>query len=59
MKICFMGSMDFAVEILEQIHKKFSVDLVVTQPDKPVGRKQTLTGTPVKEKAIELGIKLF
>ena len=59
MKICFMGSMDFAVEILEQIHKKFSVDLVVTQPDKPVGRKQTLTGTPVKEKAIELGIKVF
>ena len=59
MKICFMGSMDFAVEILENLHKKYGVDLVVTQPDKPVGRKQILTGTPVKNKAIELGIETF
>ncbi len=59
MKICFMGSMDFAVEILEGLHKKYGVDLVVTQPDKPVGRKQILTGTPVKNKAVELGIETF
>lgn len=59
MKICFMGSMDFAVEILENLHKKYGVDLVVTQPDKPVGRKQILTGTPVKNKAAELGIDTF
>ena len=59
MKICFMGSMDFAVEILENLHKKYGVDLVVTQPDKPVGRKQILTGTPVKNKAVELGIDTF
>lgn len=59
MKICFMGSMDFAVTILEGLHKKYGVDLVVTQPDKPVGRKQILTGTPVKNKALEFGIDLF
>ena len=59
MKICFMGSMDFAVKILENLHKKYGVDLVVTQPDKPVGRKQVLMGTPVKNKAIELGIETF
>ncbi|MDT8336501.1 MAG: methionyl-tRNA formyltransferase [Candidatus Izemoplasmatales bacterium] len=59
MKICFMGSMDFAVSILEGLHQKYGVDLVVTQPDKPVGRKQVLQGTPVKEKAVELGIELF
>ncbi len=59
MKICFMGSMDFAVLILEGLHQKYGVDLVVTQPDKPVGRKQILQGTPVKEKAVELGIELF
>ncbi|MDA3932480.1 MAG: methionyl-tRNA formyltransferase [Tenericutes bacterium] len=59
MKICFMGSMDFAVEILEKLNMQFGVDLVVTQPDKPYGRKQQLKGTPVKEKAIELGIETF
>lgn len=59
MKICFMGSMDFAVSILEGLNHKYGVDLVVTQPDKPVGRKQILQGTPVKEKAVELGIELF
>lgn len=59
MKICFMGSMDFAVEILNTLAKTHQVALVVTQPDKPVGRKQVLKGTPVKEKALELGIELF
>lgn len=59
MKICFMGSMDFAVEILNGLNDKYGVDLVVTQPDKPFGRKQKLKGTPVKERAIELGLEVF
>ena len=59
MKICFMGSMEFASIILEALHEKYPVSLVVTQPDKPVGRKKVLMGTPVKEKAMELGIEIF
>jgi methionyl-tRNA formyltransferase len=59
MKVCFMGSMDFAAVILEKLNKEFPVDLVVTQPDRPVGRKRILKGTPVKEKALALGIDLF
>lgn len=59
MKICFMGSMDFAAVILEKLNKKYPVDLVVTQPDRPVGRKRVLKGTPVKEKAESLGIDIF
>ncbi len=51
--------MDFAVRILEDLNEKFGVDLVVTQPDKPVGRKQELRGTPVKNRAVELGIETF
>ncbi len=35
------------------------MSLVVTQPDKPFGRKQILKGTSVKNKALELGIELF
>ncbi len=59
MKVCFMGSMEFAVPILEALNNKYDVVLVVTQPDKPVGRKRILTPTKVKEKALELGIEVF
>lgn len=59
MKICFFGSMVFAETILTKLHQTFGVDLVVTQPDRPVGRKKILKGTPVKEKAVELGIETF
>jgi methionyl-tRNA formyltransferase len=59
MKVCFMGSMDFAAVILEKLNKEFPIDLVVTQPDRPVGRKRILKGTHVKEKALELDIDLF
>ena len=59
MKIVFMGTMDFAVPILTALVEQYTVSLVVTQPDRPVGRKQHLTPTPVKEKALELGIPVF
>lgn len=59
MNICFMGSMDFAVPILEGLNKKYNVKLVVTQPDKPFGRKKVLKPTPVKEMALELGLNVF
>ena len=51
--------MEFAVVILEGLYEKYGVDLVVTQPDKPVGRKRIVQGTPVKNKAVELGIEVF
>ena len=59
MKVVFMGTPEFSVQILEEVHKKYGVALVVTQPDKLVGRKKVLTYSPVKEKAIELGIDVF
>ncbi len=59
MTIIFMGSMDFAVPILEGLSQKHQIALVITQPDKPVGRKQVLQATPVKEKALSLGLDLF
>jgi len=59
MNVCFMGSMEFAVPILEGLNEKYNVKLVITQPDKPVGRKRVLTPTPVKEKALDLGLDVF
>jgi methionyl-tRNA formyltransferase len=59
MNIVFMGTPKFSVSILEAIHEEYGVSLVVSQPDKVVGRKKILTPTPVKAKAVELGIETF
>jgi len=59
MNVVFMGTPHFSVRILEAVHKEYGVNLVVTQPDKFVGRKKVLTYSPIKEKALELGIELF
>ncbi|HHU24634.1 MAG: methionyl-tRNA formyltransferase [Bacilli bacterium] len=48
MKVVFMGTPPFSVPILEALSQKYQVVLVVTQPDKPVGRKRVLTPPPVK-----------
>lgn len=59
-KIVFMGTPDFAVPVLQSlISNHFHVELVVTQPDKKVGRKQILTYTPVKQVALEENIEIF
>lgn len=58
-KIVFMGTPEFASPVLEMLIQNYSVELVVTQPDKKVGRKQLITPTPVKEVAIKNGIPVF
>lgn len=54
-----MGTPVFAVPILEMLFNKHEVLAVVTQPDKPVGRKKEYLFSPVKQKAFELGIKVY
>lgn len=59
-KIIFMGTPIFAAEILKRLLAEgYKIDLVVTQPDKKVGRKQVITPTPVKAIAVENGIPVF
>lgn len=58
-KIIFMGTPDFSVPILEAVHNEYSVDLVISQPDRPVGRKRILTAPPVAATAKKLGIPLY
>lgn len=55
-RIVFMGSPDFAKESLKALNEEFNVTLVVSQEDKPRGRKMVLTPTPVKEEALKLNI---
>lgn len=60
MKIIYMGTPDFAVPCLERLVKEnFDVVCVVTQPDKPKGRKQELSPSDVKVKALELGLEVY
>ncbi|AWP28637.1 MULTISPECIES: methionyl-tRNA formyltransferase [Paenibacillus] len=60
MKIVFMGTPAFAVPSLEMlIAEGYSIAAVVTQPDRPQGRKKVLTPTPVKEAALRHGIPVL
>ena len=60
MKLIFMGTPDFAVPSLERlIADGHTVSLVVTQPDKPVGRKQIMTPPAVKVCALAHGIEVY
>lgn len=60
-KIIFMGTPDFAVESLQALidSEKYKVTAVVTQPDKPVGRKARLTPPAVKVRAEEEGLPIY
>ena len=54
-----MGTPDFAVPVLEMLIEKTNVIMVVTQPDKMVGRKKEIKFSPVKEVAINNNIEVF
>jgi len=59
MKVVFMGTPDFSVPVLEMLIKRTNVILVVTQPDKAVGRRKQLAISPVKKVALEHNIEVF
>ncbi|PLR77586.1 methionyl-tRNA formyltransferase [Bacillus sp. V3-13] len=59
-KIVFMGTPDFSVPVLKQmIADGYEVIAVVTQPDRPVGRKRVMTPPPVKVEAVKHGIPVY
>ena len=59
MKIVFAGSPEYALPALKALCERGQVVGVITQPDKPVGRKKILTPTPVKAFAQERGIPVL
>ena len=59
MKIIFAGTPDFARVALERLLQAgFEVPLVLTQPDRPAGRGMKLQASPVKQCALEHGIRV-
>lgn len=60
MKVIFMGTPDFSTGVLKKILEAgHEVTAVVTQPDKPKGRGHEMQFTPVKEVALEHGLKVL
>jgi methionyl-tRNA formyltransferase len=61
MRIVFCGTPEFAVPALRALLKnpEFSVEAVVTQPDRPRGRGQRVSASAVKEVAAEAGTRIY
>jgi methionyl-tRNA formyltransferase len=58
MRLAVFGSPAFAIPTLNRLLKKHDLLLVVTQPDKPVGRGMRLASPPLAEEAKRLGLRL-
>lgn len=60
-KTVFLGTPEFAVVSLKALlnDERFDILGVVTQPDRPAGRKMQLTPSPVKALALEYGLKVL
>ncbi|MFR1833011.1 MAG: methionyl-tRNA formyltransferase [Lachnospiraceae bacterium] len=60
MRIVFMGTPDFSVAALNSLTEAgHQILACVTQPDKPKGRGKAVLMTPVKMRALELGIPVY
>ncbi|WP_346354548.1 methionyl-tRNA formyltransferase [Azotosporobacter soli] len=59
-RVVFMGTPDFAVPCLDILVKEgYEIVAVVTQPDRPRGRGQKVTFSPVKEAALMHGLEIL
>lgn len=61
MRVIFMGTPDYAKEILQRLIDENGIEVVAvyTQPDKPVGRKKIMTPPEVKTLALEHNIDVY
>lgn len=59
LKVVFMGTPEFSVNVLNSLIKNTNVVAVVTKPDKLVGRKQLLTESAIKKVAVKNNIKVI
>jgi methionyl-tRNA formyltransferase len=59
LKTLFFGTSAFALPSLRVVAARTELAGVVTQPDRPAGRGQRLTSSPVKTAALELGLRVY
>ena len=58
-RVVFMGSPEFAVPTLRSLAENYPIVGVITQPDRPAGRGQTLTSPPIKKAALALNLPVI
>src|SRR5271170_4921707 len=59
LNLVFCGTPPFAVPTLDRlVEAGFHIDLVVTQPDRPKGRGLELVSSPIKQRALHLGLPI-
>jgi len=58
-RIIFFGTAEFGVPSLCLLHKHYTINCVITNPDKPAGRGQQLMISPIKKRALELNIPII
>jgi methionyl-tRNA formyltransferase len=59
LKVVFLGTPEFATPVLEALHRETDVVLVVSQPDRPVGRGCRICKPPAKVTAERCGIDVI
>ena len=59
MRVVFLGTPEFAVPSLKALASQHEVKAVYTQPDRPKGRGNQVSASPVKVTALELGIEVL
>lgn len=59
MKIIFAGTPDFAASALASLIQAHQIVAVLTQPDRPSGRGMQLTASPVKQLALQHGLRVL
>ena len=57
--VIFMGTPEFSVPVLEYLIENTNVIMVVTQPDKEIGRHHEISYSPVKKVALEHNIEVY
>jgi methionyl-tRNA formyltransferase len=59
LRLGFAGTPEFAVPALQRLAAAYPIALVFTQPDRPAGRGQAMQASPVKRKALDLGLPVW
>ena len=57
-RVLFFGTPEFALPALDAVNEAFEIPLVITTPDRPRNRGR-VTPTPIKKRALELGLEVF
>lgn len=61
LSVIFIGTGEIGADLIKSLNKddRFNIELVITKPDKPAGRKMKIMPSPIKTAALDLGLKIY